>query len=70
MFERMEVEEQFYKGGSPSEITAIRVDANRASRGRKIKGFGANSPTKSKKICAGKCRKHYAGHPSNQTNSD
>ena len=37
IFERMEITEQVYEGGTPSK-NAARVDVNRASCGRKLKG--------------------------------
>ena len=66
----MEVAEQVYEEEIHSKITTIRADSNRTSHVRKRKGVKVNFPNISEKICTGKCKKNYAGHPSNGPTSD
>ena len=61
MFERMEIAEQFYEGGTPSKTTT-RADPNRASHGKKHKGGEDSSEINLKKGCAGNRKKNHAGH--------
>ena len=63
MFEHMEIAETVYEGGTPSKITKLRTDVSRDNYGRKSKGGKAAFPTNPEKGCAGKRKKHYAGHP-------
>ena len=64
MFKRMEVAEKVYEYGTTSKIP-IRKDANCPSHGRKRKGGEAASPTKPRKVCAGKRKIIDAGNRSN-----
>ena len=64
MFKRREVAEKVYEYGTTSKIP-IRKDANCPSHGRKRKGGEAASPTKPRKVCAGKRKIIDAGNRSN-----
>ena len=63
MFERMEIAETIYKGGSPSKNNQ-RAESDRASFVRKKKRGGSASPSNPEKGQAGKHKKKYSGHPS------
>ena len=63
MFELMEIDEQVYEGGTPSKTTNGE-DSNCAGHIRKYKGGESALSTNPKKGCIGKCKKNYAGHPS------
>ena len=65
MFERMEITEQVYKGGTPSKTTT-REDPNRSSHGRKCKGGEAALSTNPEKGRADKSKKKDAGHMSDR----
>ena len=58
MFERMEITEQVYKGGTPSKTTT-RSDADRVSNSRKLKGGKYVSCTNPKEVCAGNSQKNW-----------
>ena len=62
----MEVAEQSYEWGTPSK-TPIREYANCVSHGRKQKGGVSTFPTNTEMVRAGKRKKNYAGHLSDQT---
>ena len=63
MFERMEIVEEIYEGGSPSKKTQW-VEAGRSSSGRKKMGVSSASPSNPKKGRAGKRKRNNAGRPS------
>ena len=63
MFERMEVAEQLYEGGTPSKIPTW-SEANLDIHVRKQKGEESSWPTNLKKCRAGKRKTKNAGHMS------
>ena len=65
MFERIEIAEQVYEVGNTSKNTK-RVEADRASHGRKRKGGESAFPTNPKKGRTGKCKTNHAGRMSNR----
>ena len=64
MFDRMEVTEQVYEGGTPSKMPT-RSESNRDVHVRKWKGGEAASPTNPKKGHANKGKTKNSVHPSN-----
>ena len=63
MFERTEIAESIYGGGALYQNTQ-QAEADWASIGR-IKKIGASAlPSKTEKGNSGKCKRNYAGHPS------
>ena len=62
MFERMEIAELIYKGGSPSKNTQ-RAEDERASSGRNKKGRAYASPSKPEQGRTSKRKRINAGHP-------
>ena len=69
MLKHMEIAEQVYKGVTPSKTTT-RAYAKSSNRGRKCKGGEDAYPTNPRKGRAGKFKKNYAGHSSDQTTGD
>ena len=62
MFERMEISEAIYEGGSPSKNTQME-ESDRPSYLRK-KNVGASaSPSKPNQVCSIKRKRINAGHP-------
>ena len=64
IFERMEIADEIYKGGAPSQ-NSQQAEYNRAIFGRNQKGWWAASSYNPKKGRAGKRKKIDSGHPSN-----
>ena len=65
IFERMEIAEEIYKGGSPTQNTQ-RAESDRASSGRNKKGGASASPYNPEQGRTGKCNINNSGHPSDE----
>ena len=66
----MEIAKQVYKRVTPSKITKLRSHTDHTSHGGKRNVGEAALFTRPKKVCSGKRKKHYLGHPRYQPTSD